>query len=246
MCETYEEQVSRVVDALGRERFQDLTDDLHPDSSIDRVRLFVDRNREKLVEKLRSQLEFVAGVFDDFDHWIDVYVRQHPLAAYDTGTCDAERLLLWLLDKRPLTAEQRDYVLCQRGRHAVEELARCCRAGHLAFQALRARQPADWVDGDWASVTLHVNPIRTNVTFITRALLDPKTDPPTEVLFFPVRNEIATAVLQPEELAALMKLTGAAPCTLDAWRERLKTSRGELLPLAQALVGVGLVAAEVN
>jgi hypothetical protein len=43
-----------------------------------------------------------------------------------------------------------------------------------------------------------------------------------------------------------MKLTEAVPCTLDAWRERLKTSRGELLPLAQALVGVGLVAAEVN
>jgi len=244
MCETYEEQVTRYVQALGRGQWQDLSEDLQSGSSADRVQLFVSNNREKRGEKLSDQLEFVAGAFDDFEHWIEVYVRQHPLAAFDTGTSDAERMLLWLLDKRPLTAEQRDYVLCQRGRHAVEELARCCRAGHLAFQKLRRLQPHDWANQDWSLTNVHVNPVRANVTFITRALLDSKTDAPTEVLFFPDGDEVATTVLQPQALSALVALCGTAPCTLEGWREHLRLSRDELRPSAEVLAEVGLIAVE--
>lgn len=247
MCETYREQVQRLVHALGRGQCQAVVDDLQPGSSAERLKMFVDGNREKRFEKLSDQLEFVAEAFDDFEHWIEVFIRQHPLAAYDTSASDGERMLLWLLDKRSLTPQQRDYVLCQRARHAVEELARCHRAGYVAFQRRRREQPGRVDDIDLSVATLHLNPIRANATFITTALLDAEESPPTEVLFFPDGHEIATVVLEPTALAALLVLVGIEPCTLRVWADRLGVdSEGELRQTAQQLLKVGLLAAERN
>ena len=247
MCETYQEQITRLVHALGRGQWQSISDDLQVDSSAERVRLFVDGNSEKRLESLSDQLESVAGAFDDFERLIEVYVRQHPLAAFDTSASDGERMLLWLLDKRALSPVQRDYVLCQRGRHAVEELARCHRTGHVEFQRLRRRQPTGSEYVTDPTTLLHVNPVRANATFITQALLDPRSQPPTEVLFFPDGAEIATVVLEPKALAAVLTLAGMAPCSFEAWNRHLDFDPiMELLPLTQGLIDAGLLAAEAK
>lgn len=246
MCETYQEQVQRLVHALGRSQYQAIVDDLQSGSTADRLRLFVDGNCEKRFEKLSDQLEFVAEAFDDFEHLIEVFIRQHPLAAYDTAVSDAERMLLWLLDKRPLSPEQRDYVLCQRARHAVVELARCNRSGHVAFQQKLIAQRRAGMRVDLATAVLHLNPIRSNATFVTRCLLDSLSEPPTEVLFFPDGHEIASVVLEPTALKALLVLVGIEPCTLAAWAERLKVESEELRETAERLLEVGLLAMEVN
>lgn len=246
MCESYREQLQRLVGALGQSNSQAVVDDLQPGSSLERVRLFVDGNSEKRFEKLSDQLEFVAEAFDNFERQIEVFVREQPLSAYDTGVSDGERMLLWLLDKRSLTPVQRDYVLCQRARHAVEELARCHRAGHLRFQRLRGLQPADVAGIDLNQVRLHVNPIRANSTFITSALLDSLSEPPTEVLFFPDNHEIATAVLEPFALQSLHKLAAIEPCTLQQWADELGCELSALVEIARELLEVGLLAAELN
>jgi hypothetical protein len=247
MCESYQEQVGRLVQALGRAECSAVLDDLQSGSLPQRLKLFVDSNGEKRFNKLNDQLEFVAEAFEDFEHLIEVYIRQRPLAAYDSGVSDGERMLLWLLDKRPLTPVQRDYVLCQRGRHAVEELARCHRQGHVAFQKLRRQQPSDVSQIDLTSAILHLNPIRANATFITRALLDSESDPPTEVLFFPDGHEIATAVLEPQALHGLLTLAGLAPCRLFDWAKRLGVDPScGLSQTAVKLLNVGLLAADMD
>lgn len=246
MCETYKEQVQRLACALGRAEYQSIGGELQCGSSINRVKLFVEGNWEKRFEKLSDQLEFVAEAFDDFEHMIEVYVRSQPLGPYDSAVNDAEKMLLWLLDKRPLSPVQRDYVLCQRARHAVEELARCHRKGHVAFQRLRRTQPADVQQIDFGGTVLHVNPIRANATFVSRALLDSASDPPTEVLFFPDGHEIVTAVLEPDALRALLTLATIEPCTLAEWADQMGIDPRSLSETAVELLEVGLLAAAAN
>src|SRR5262249_58590279 len=87
------------------------------------VQMFVEDNVEKRLEKLRKQLEFVAEAFDDFEELLRTFTRSFPLEAYASAASDGDRFLDWLGCRASLTAEQADYVACQRARHAVENTA---------------------------------------------------------------------------------------------------------------------------
>ncbi|MCH7727630.1 MAG: hypothetical protein IH991_14275, partial [Planctomycetes bacterium] len=123
--ETYRDQLSRFVDVMTVPNHEDaMASDLAEISEPSRIKMFVDGNLEKRMGKLDSQLGFVADAFDDFESLIGQYVRQSRLASYDTGTSDGEHMLIWLGESQSLTPDQRDYVTCQRARHAVEGIAR--------------------------------------------------------------------------------------------------------------------------
>jgi hypothetical protein len=236
--------MQRLTRAMARGDCSSILEDVQYGCPQERVKLFVDGNFEKRLEKLCDQLEFVAEAFDDFERLVEAFVRDQPLASYSSTTSDGQRMLAWLLDRRALTPVQRDYVHCQQARHEVEEAARCHRAEHVQFQRLWSASHGHEQFLSPAAV-LHANPIRASATFITTALLDNSTQPPTEVLFFPVGNEIATAVLEPSILEALEQLAALGPTSLDQWGSMIGWSSLEpVAEIAQQLQTVGLLAAE--
>jgi len=215
-------------------------------SSDSHVKLFTDGNLDKRFTKLQNALEFIAGALDTFDDLLAAYVRALPLAAYDTGSSDGERFLDWLGSGHPLTAEQRDYVACQRGRFAVENAARANRPGHVRFQALAAdaTESVAALDAN-LDLQIHFNPIHAWSRFHTSALLDEDAAPPANVLFYAAGTEIATAVLEPAGQLLVRSLALYAPCTLDDWSAMSQQAdREELVEFCRDLAEMGLVAFE--
>jgi hypothetical protein len=244
--ETYRQKVTRLARALARADALAVAGDLAAGCPRERARLFTDGNCEKRFEKLTDQLEFVAPAFDRFPDLIEAFIRAQPLAAYDTGTSDGERMLCWLSQTQDCAAEQLDHIACQRGRHAVEDLARCNRLGHIRFQELRSVTPADERELRLllaSGATLHLNPIRIWTTFHTRVLLDDEADVPAAVILFPVGREIATAVLEDDARPLVNELARLGSCSLAQWDA--VTSLADSDRLAEFIVdlaGLGLAA----
>jgi hypothetical protein len=243
--ETYKQQLIRLVQAMSMANKEAaVSRDLSPHSAPSRVKMFVDGNLEKRLEKLQKQLEFVADAFDDFDELIVHYIRALPLAAYDSGTSDGERMLVWLSEIRRLAPEQQDAVACQRARHAIENLARKNRLKHVRFHE-RYSLVSRWL-GELETnqdLQIHLNPIRTWTRFVSAALLDDDTPPPANVLFFAVGSEVSTAVLELEGQALINELADYEPCTLSQWAALTQLAdRDELVSLSRDLADMGLVA----
>ena len=240
----YRRQLARWAQDLALAERASVAANLADGSSDLHVKLFTDGNLDKRFNKLQNALEFVAGAFQDFDDLLAAYVRALPLAAYDTGSSDAERFLEWLADRHPLTPEQRDYVACQRGRFAVENAARANRPGHVRFQELAgaAAESAVALDAH-PGLQLYFNPIHAWSRFHTSALLDEEATPPANVLFYAAGTEIATAVLEPAGQLLVRSLALYTPCTLDDWAAMNQhADRDELLEFCRDLAEMGLVA----
>lgn len=244
--ETYRQKLTRLARALARADALAVAGDLASGCDARRLKLFSDGNCEKRFEKLSDQLEFVSEAFDDFPDLIEAFIRAEPLAAYDTGASDGERMLIWLCATHDCTPAQLDHIACQRARHAVEDLARSNRLGHVRFQELCSVTPAD--SAQLASLlsagaTLHLNPIRIWTTFLSPVLLDDEADVPADVVFFPIGREIATAVLEEDARPLMNELARLAPCSLQQWSAVTALADLERLSEFSAdLAGLGLVA----
>ncbi len=243
--ETYRQQLVHLVRAMCVPNCEsDVSADLSGTSAASRVKMFVDGNLEKRFEKVQKQLEFVAEGFDQFDDLIVEYIRACPSAAYDSGASDGERMLVWLTETCAPTDEQLDYIECQRARHTIEDLARKNRLKHVRFQELYSltEQYAEELSAN-RQLRVYLNPIRTWAQFISSALLDDETLPPANVLFFAVRDEVTTAVLELEGQALINELSDYQPCTLDEWAAlSSQTDRDELVEMCHDLADMGLVA----
>lgn len=240
----YREQLAGWARALAAARDDLLHPALDEGSSPGHVRIFTESNLAKRREKLRSQVAFVAEAFGDFEDLIIGYLRQGPMAAYGNAADDGERFLRWVERIPSLTPEQRDYVACQRARHAVEAEGRRNRLGHLRFQELwsTAGQLGGML-GSEPRLRIHLNPIRGWSRFATSALLGEGADVPADVIFFAVRSEVGTAVLEPVGRAMIEELADFGPCTLDQWADRSQHSDREgLVGLCRDLAEMGLVA----
>ena len=242
--ETYHEQLSRWTQALATGRADDLATALAEGSTPAHVRLFSDGHHTKRHEAIRTQLEFVAGAFADFEDLLAAYLGERPSVAYDTVTEDAARFLEWIERSRDLTPEQNDHMACQRARHAVEAAARTNRAGRLRFQKLWAAtdQRAGSLATD-ANVRVSLNPIRAWSRFATAALLDAEASLPADVLFFAVDTGISTAVLEPVGRELVGELACWEPCTLEHWTGLSQhAGREEIVELCRDLAQMGLMA----
>jgi hypothetical protein len=242
--DSYREQLTRWARAMALGNDAEVLDGLDEGYSPRRVEMFVDSNLEKRFELIRQQLEFVAGAFTNIDDLLSDYMSEHPMAAFDTGTTDGDRFLGWLEQMQKLTRVQRDYLACQRARHAIEEAGRNLRRAHLRFQELWS--VADDLSGQLgasAGLRIHLNPVRAGARFRTRALLDRDVSPPADVLFFPVRRVINVAVLDDAARAVVDDLAVAGSCTLDEWVALgAPLCREELIPLCRDLAATGLIA----
>lgn len=248
--ETYREQLARLAQALAAAKNDLVRDDLAAGTDVGTVKMFTNGNLDKRFEKLQRQVEFVAGVFENLDDLLEAFIRGTSLAAYDTGASDGERFLQWLETTRDPTPEQRDYIICQRARHAVEDMARTNRVGHIHFQELLS------MAGDLAAeletnptLRVHLNPIRVWARFETKVLLDEEATVPADVLFFPIGSDIRTAVLEQAGGERIRELAAFGPITLSDWHRELTpfvetehVSRGELGEVTRMLIDLGLAA----
>lgn len=243
---SYRDQLAGWVQALACARPEALQSILEEGSSLSNVDMFLESNRAGRRQKLLAHLDFVIPAFEDFEGLLDRYLRDCPLAAYHSIAADAERWLGWIENCMDLAPEQRDYVACQRARMAVETAARRNRSGHVQFQKLgRVTEGLVAGLGGEARFRIHLNPIRSRSRFVTTALLDEGAIPPADVEFFAVRDEIATAILEPSGRARIEELALCSPCTLDEWAgPGQHGNRAELAALANDLAGIGLVALE--
>lgn len=244
--ETYNQNVARLVRSLSMpNRHSELLNDLSSQSKLSSVKMFVDGNLDKRLDKVGKQLEFVAEAFgEDFEALIVEYINDLPLEAYDTGASDGQRMLIWLAEKKPLTPEQKDYVACQQARHAIEDIARVNRLRHTRFTELHSlaeQHSGELYTNDQLKILL--NPIRHWTRFHSSALLDDQAPPPVDVMFFAAGNEIATAVLDLEGQALINELADYQPCTLGQWAALSQLAdHQQLLDLCVDLSQMGLVA----
>lgn len=238
----YRRQIAALTRALVTPNAENDVQGLASDSTRMAVKMFVDGNLEKRLDKLSSQLEFLAEAFDDFEELLIEYIRSGPLTALDTSLTDGERMLAWLAERKRLTPVQLDYVACQRARHRVEFLAEAHRDAHARFQSLRrACEEADTLL--LPTTIIHLNPIRTWARFETAALLDEDDEPSCDVLVFADQDETATALLELEGQALVNELAEIQPCTIRQWAESAGlASEAEVIEVCEDLAAMGLVA----
>jgi len=243
--ETYREQLQRIARAMATAHSADVYADLEAGSQPELLKLFVDGNLDKRLDKLDKQLGFVKeSLGEQFEPLAVEFIKALPLGAYDSGQYDGEKFLAWLEENKPLTPEQRDHVACQRARHAVENMGRNQRLPHVRFQdiASLATELAKELDTN-PTLRIHLNPIRVWAQFETAALLDEDATTPADVLFFAVRNDTSTAVLETEGRQLIEELASLEPVSLAAWAAlSAHADREDLIELCRDLAEMGLVA----
>ena len=242
--EDYRRQITRCARALASAQPDGIANDVAADESMTLVKMFTDGNCDKRLEKLLDQVELLQETFDDLEDVVSRYIREVPLAAYDTGSSDGDRFLGWLTRTAQPTTEQQDYIACQRSRFQVELIARRMRSAHVHFQKLRSmtEHRLDRFE-DTLNVRLYLNPIRTWSVFHTQALTDDEAAVPADVLFYAFGDQIRTAVLEPPGLDAIRQLEPISPCSLDDWLEHAgQTGRDELRDIWLDAAQLGLVA----
>ncbi|MBP86072.1 MAG: hypothetical protein CMJ64_05040 [Planctomycetaceae bacterium] len=241
----YQQQLRHLIRAMSMpNREASAGQSLASGSTPARVKMFVDGNLEKRREKLETQLLFVADAFEGFDRFTVDFIRAEPLATFGSAVSDGEAMLRWLPTATDLSPIQRDYITCQRARHTIEEIARENRIAYVRFQEL-----SSIVDqflpqlGNDDRLRILLNPTRTWSRFETSELLDGKVPPPSNVLFFATRGDVATAALELEGQALLNELVDYQPCTLAEWASvSTGADRDELLAFCRDLAEMGLVA----
>ncbi|MBD3674009.1 MAG: hypothetical protein HUJ26_10840 [Planctomycetaceae bacterium] len=245
MSDAYRQQLDKYAESLSIARNDNVVGDLKNGNTAEMLKMFTDGNLDKRFNKVKDQIEFVAEFFDEdqFENLIVQYVKTVPLLAYDTGISDGERFLNWLPEQVELTAEQQDVIRCQQARHQIEEVARENRLTHVAFQGqLTVSEKLAAEFGDNEHLKIQVNPICVRTTFHTAALLGDNADVPAVVQFYPVKNDIRTALLEEDGLEMVDVLHERGAVTLEELQVAMsfKISREELIDLCLELIEMKL------
>jgi hypothetical protein len=240
----YAEQIRRCAQALAIAKNDQVTGELANGHTPEMLKMFTDGNLDKRCQKLIDECELLADQFEDLEEIIVEYVKTLPLTAYDTGCTDAERFLQHIESTRQLTPEQMDHITYQRGRYALEFQALEHRMEHVRFQELSGL--AETFAPEWGSnpdLWILLNPLRAWATFQTHELLDEDDELPANVLFYPVRDEVRTAVLEEDGLAIVKFLESRNRARMDdtGWEET-GLDREERIEICRDLADIGLAA----
>jgi hypothetical protein len=206
------------------------------------LRMFTEGNQEKRRQLLEKQLDFLKPAFEELADLLDEYVQAVPFHAADVGTQDPDRFLRWLTRRYEVTAEQRDYIFCQRARHAVERKARQQRLDYMHFleRWSLVQQLLPDLDSN-TSLRVVVNPILAWARFHTPALLGTTVKPPAMVLFHAFREQTLVAVPSRTDRKLLRQLSRLGPVTLEEWADH-GLSREELIDFVHRWAPEGVLA----
>ena len=241
--EQYRRQLNEWVAALAVADDEAVRADVAKGYDTNDVHLFTEGNLDKRADILELQTSFLRPAFDDLDELIGEYVMGTPQLAFTAGPADAAAFLQWLSEAYELTPEQADHVACRLARYEVEDAARAGRTAHVRFQerlSVARRLTKSLERGE--PVRVHLNPARGWAKLETREFLDDEATLPADVLFYAVKAEIRSAVLD-EPVPALLEALADGGLTLAEWAERTGIgSADELLPVTKRLAELGVVA----
>jgi len=244
LLDDYRYQLQRCAQALSLGHNEDVRPFLACGVRVEQVKLFTDGNLDKRFEKVRDQVELLKSAFDKLDELVSEYIREVPLAAYDTGCSDGDRFLKWLTLTHVTTPEQQDHITCQLARHEVEAIARKNRLGHVRFQELwsMASKLANDIESN-TKLRILLNPIRTWATFQTNVLLGNDVQTPADVMFFACGSQIRTSVFEEIGKQHIATLASHGPLRLTDWiRHERSASRGDLIEFCLDAAEIGLLA----
>jgi hypothetical protein len=193
---------------------------------------------------LEKQLAFLQSAFDDLPELLLRFVQRVPQRSNEPRWQDAESFLRWLTRRFEMTAEQRDHVLCQRARHAIERKAARLRIPYLRFLECSsvAKQLLGLIDGA-NGARIIVNPVHAWACFRTPALLDGLLKPPAGVLFNALSGQIHVSVPSADDRRRLRQLALLGPVTLAEWRQlEPGTEHEQLLKFIRYWTEQGMVA----
>ena len=249
LMKDYAAQLSRIATSLAVARNDVVHRDVAAGQSHDRVSMFTEDNLNKRADKLSDQLEMFEDDFDELPKLIGRYIREIPLAAYDTGSSDADHFVRWLPVVMELTPEQRDLTLVIRSRFAVEEAGRRNRLGHVRFQELVSLNDRLIPELETnPNIRIHLNPIRTRAVFEAGLLIgeEESSEGGVEVLFFAFQSEVRTVVLEPDGRSLVQTLADIGPCSLSTLRKQLDLTTSlddeSLMEMLTDCSEVGLIA----
>jgi hypothetical protein len=213
-------------------------------TSVSRLRLVREADPEVRLRELQDACALLSDGFEDLEQYVRSFVRLVPWDGRASCEVDAERFLDWLTTHAPLTVEQQDYLTCLQSRQAVEFIRLKRWLAHVRFQALLSASEES-VDQFATSrrMVVHLNPIRVWATFESHVLLESDTPVPANVLFFPVGDEIRTAVVDAFAEQLILRLEEAGPLGLRALLRGLPAdSRHRTTTLLAELLQVGIIA----
>jgi hypothetical protein len=240
--DAYRDELTHLARALATAQDAEVCAALAVGCTAQDVAMFTQGNRLKRFDKLQRKLDLLRECLPEFDDLAREYTAALPLEAYDLHWGDARVFLRWLEQNRSLSPEQLDHLACQRARLEVEMEATRDRRGHVRFQELWSVKDQLAPEFGYESLRVHLNPIRVWTRLQTPVLLEGET-PPTDVLFFAVRDKVNTAVLDPVGQELLRELDTIGPCTLNEWACLSSLAdRDDLVELGRDLAEMGLVA----
>ena len=249
LLKDYTEQLSRIATSLAVAKNGVVHGDVAAGQSCCLVEMFTSGNLDKRADKLNDQLDMFAETMEELPGLISRYIREIPLAAYDTGTSDTDRFVRWLPTVIKLTPEQRDLILVIKSRFTVEEAGRRNRLGHIRFQELaslndRLVSELESIEG----LRIHLNPMKTRAVFETGLLIGEEESPAdgVEVLFFAFQTEVRTVILEREGRAVVQTLSEIGPCRLASLKKQLDLTTSfddeSLMEILNDCSEVGLIA----
>ena len=249
LLKDYTEQLSRIATSLAVAKNGVVHGDVAAGQSCCLVEMFTSGNLDKRADKLNDQLDMFAEAMEELPGLISRYIREIPLAAYDTGTSDTDRFVRWLPTVIKLTPEQRDLILVIKSRFTVEEAGRRNRLGHIRFQELaslndRLVSELESIEG----LRIHLNPMKTRAVFETGLLIGEEESPAdgVEVLFFAFQIEVRTVILEREGRTVVQTLSEIGPCRLASLKKQLDLTTSfddeSLMEILNDCSEVGLIA----
>ncbi len=195
------------------------------------------------LDELKNACALLADGFNEFDGMIETYVHEIPLQARDSESRDCDRFLLWLEQRVELSDEQRDFIINQQSRHAVEFVALKQRIAHMRFQEMaRGGESIIAKSAKHLSKYVHLNPVHVWATFETHAFLDEETPVPASVLFYPANDEIRTTVVNESAKSLLRDLERGPQKLKTLIRKTPKSDRESLLETINELIDQRVIA----
>lgn len=242
--DAYREQIHHYAQQMALGRSDGVAAGLVRGMPVELVDMFTEGNLAKRFDKLTDACELLADDFENLDELIKAYIHEVPLAAYDTNCTDCERFLVWIGEREDLSPEQEDFIRCQRSRHAVEFVAVKKRLAFVRFQELLSMNDRLIEElGKNVKLSVHLNPVHVWSRFETRALLDDDATVPATVLFFPVGDDVRTAVIEPdaERMIRLLDRSGVM-YVRDIRKLYPRNEREQVVDLIRDLAEMGIVA----
>ncbi|WP_197442201.1 hypothetical protein [Thalassoglobus polymorphus] len=199
--------------------------------------------KSKRLNELKDACALLADGLSGFDELIEKYVQVEKRNRRDTPNRDCERFLEWLESKVQLTDQQRDMIVNQQSRHAVEFVALKQRIAHLRYEEMLSNsQPFQKHSAQHLGELVYLNPVHVWATFDTHAFIEDESPIPATVLFYPAAGSVRTAVIDEQSEQIIRELEQGPQKLRTLLKQTPKEERETFLEAIQRLVSLKILA----